>query len=214
MKEIIPAILTNNLQDLKRKLEKLIGLFGWVQIDLMDGKFVPNTSIGLEELARVSIKLNLEIHLMVMNPENFFSQCQRVGAKRVVFHLEATKNPDYVLKQMERFNFQRGIALNPETSPEQLRPYLDRLDSVLILGVHPGFQGQKFIPEVLKKVEKIRKLAPKVKIGIDGGINLENVEIVAKFDPDFLIIGSALFKESNLKQTLKKFKQKIQLIRK
>ena len=198
---IIPAILTNSLSDLKSKLKRIEKISDWVQLDIMDGKFVRNFSVNLNDLRGIKLPKNLEIHLMVKNPESYFKDCQKLKAKRVIFHFEATKNLGRVLREMEKYNFEKGMALNPKTKIEKVKPYLKNLDSILLLGVTPGFQGQKFDPIVLKKIQKLKKISGKIKIGVDGGINSENIKKIARLGVDYVVVGSFLFQSKNIKKT-------------
>jgi len=210
MLKIIPAILTKDPKDLEDKLKRLKGLVDWVQIDILDGKFVNNKSIQIKDLPlAVAKSFNLEIHLMVQNPENYFEECHKIGIKKVIFHLEAVKNLEHILKIINKFNFQKGIALNPKTNIAKIQPYLNHVDSVLLLGVNPGFQGQKFISEIILKIKALKKNAPKIKIEVDGGINLSNIKKIAKAGADYVVIGSALLKSKDVKNRLKQFKEKI-----
>jgi ribulose-phosphate 3-epimerase len=211
MKKIIPAILTKDLSDLENKLKELQGLTEWVQIDIADGKFVNNTSIKLKKLQKVNLrkKFIFEVHLMVVEPEKYFPLCQKIGAKRVDFHFEAVKNLKATLDETKKFNFENYIAVNPETPIKKIEPYLNDVDGVLILSVKPGFQGGKFIPQTLKKIKRLKKIMPQFKVEIDGGINLENIEMIAQSGADYLVIGSGLFQSKNIKERLKEFKQKI-----
>ena len=209
-KEIIPAILTNDLNDFKNKLKKIKNLTSWLQIDIMDGKFVNNTSIKLTDLEKIKIPFNLEIHLMVFKPEKYFLDCQKLKAKRVIFHFEAAKNPLKILKEMEKYSFEKGMAINPETKVAEIKPYLKNLDLVLLLGVKPGFQGQKFNLVVLKKIGQIRQIFnKKIKIGVDGGVKLYNIGKIAKAGADNLVVGSYLFQSKNINLTFKKLKNKV-----
>lgn len=243
MKKIIPVILTNNLEDLKNKSKQLKGLTDWVQIDIMDGKFVKNISIKLRDLLKIRTRFNLEAHLMVLNPEKYLADCRKVGIKRVLFHFEATDQPLIVLEKIKRMGFEAGLALNPETPIKKIKPYLNKLDVVLILGVHPGFSGQMFIFSTFDRIRQLRDLSRQVnpvrngevldipslknlkiditsppqgagisngvKIEVDGGINLRNIQKIVRAGADYLVISSALFKSKNIKQTFKQFKKMI-----
>jgi len=212
MAEIIPAILTNSFSDLKNKLAQIKNFSDWVQIDIMDGNFVKNISVDILNLKKIRFLKNLEIHLMVLNPEKYFVVCKALKAKRVIFHFEAVKNISKILKEMKKYSFEKGIALNPKTNVEKIKPFLNQLDVVLLLGVNPGFQGQKFKPVVLGKIKKIRKISDKIKIGVDGGIRLENIKKIVKAGADYLIVGSYLFKSGNIEKTYKFLKNKIKTL--
>lgn len=192
MQKIIPAILAADPAELKAQLEALRDHSKWVHIDVMDGKFVPNSSVNLFELGEASQFFNLEIHLMVVDPKKYFEDCKGIGAKRVIFHLEGTNDREAVLEKMEKYPFQRGIALNPATAVDDVAPYIGRIHSVLLMSVTPGFQGQEFIPEVLYKIKEVRKLSPDILIGLDGGVKETNVNIVFDGGADYALVGSAI----------------------
>lgn len=205
MPEIIPAILTDDIQDLKDKLKKLEGLTDWVQIDIMDGKFVDNKSIDLEDLIGIEHNFNLEIHLMVEKPQKYFKTCEKIKSKRVFFHLEAVKDPLEVIEEMSKYDFEKGISINPPTSVRDILLYVDMVNVVLFLAVNPGWQGQKFDSTVLKKIKKLKELSPHTKIEIDGGINLENIKSVVEAGVDIIDIGSQIVKSDNMAQKIKEF---------
>lgn len=211
MSEIIPALLTSDIEVLKNNLEKLNGLVDWVQIDIMDNKFVPNSSIEVNDLQDLESLKNFksEIHLMTFHPENLLDDCKKAGAKRVIFHLEAVDNPAEMIVKLDEFGFEKGVAINPNTPVEALKPYLDKVDLVLFMSVYPGFQGQSFIPEVLEKVRELKTLAPNLKTSIDGGINAGNIRDAADTGLDYLCVGSALLK-GDIKENLKQLKNLIQ----
>jgi len=209
MTQIVPAILTKDIKDLKNKLAQIENKADWVQVDIMDNKFVPNTTITVKELIGIKTNLNLEAHLMVYNPQNLFNKCEQAGFKRVVFHFEAVENIDKTLDKMKKFNFERGIAINPDTKVDKVVPYLDKIDVVLIMSVNPGFEGQKFIESVLLKVKELKKISPKTKIAIDGGVNIKNIKKIADAEVDYIGANSAVWKgdiEKNLKQLRAKIK--------
>jgi len=206
MPELIPAILTDDLHDFKDKLKKLDGLTEWVQIDIMDGKFVKNTSVKLGDLVGIEHNFNFEAHLMVANPQNYFKSCKKLKCQRVLFHFEAVKDPLKILEEMNSYDFAKGISINPPTAVEDVVPYLDMVDVVLLLAVNPGWQGQKFDPIVFKKIEKIRETHPQKQIAIDGGVNMDNIKKVVKAGFDIINIGSAIFNNDQAKENIKAFK--------
>lgn len=209
MKKIIPAILTKGEKELKEQLERVAGLADWVQIDVMDGEFVPNRSLSLTALKEIKTPLKLEIHLMVFEPERYFPVCQEIGARRVIFHREAVEEPLSVLKELARYKLKKGLAFNPETPMEDIEDYLETLDLILLLGVTPGFQGQEFNPIVLEKIKALRGISDKVKIEVDGGVNLETVGEIARAGADLLVVGSALFESADIRETYRLLEKKI-----
>lgn len=194
MQKVVPAILTADPAELRDGLKALRDQVHWVHIDIMDGKFVPNTSINLFELGEAYQFFNLEIHLMVESPEKYLEDCKGVEAKRVVFHAEAAANPGVVLDQMEKYSFQKAIAINPSTLASNLSSYIDKLDAVLVMGVHPGLQGQEFLPQVLEKVPAIRQMKEDIVIGLDGGMNEATIQQAFEAGVDYVCAGSAVMK--------------------
>ena len=210
MQKIVPAILTADPAELAEGLKVLKEQTKWVQIDIMDGKFVDNTSVNLFELGEACEYFSLEIHLMVENPEKYFEDCKAIGAKRVIFHLEATEDVSKVLESMEKYPFQRAIAINPPTPVSQLAPYVGKLDAVLVMSVNPGFQQQSFIPDVLPKVAEIHKLKEGIIVGLDGGINESNIKQAFEAGADYVGVGSAVMKAEDPAIALRDLKEMIE----
>ncbi len=200
--KIVPAILAKTKGELKQKLSLLNGLLVCVQIDIMDGKFVPNTSATLKDLASLNFDFEYEAHLMVKNPEKYFEDCEKAEVTRAVFHHEATDDPGAVLNVMSRYSFNKGMAINPDTPVKAIEPFLEKVDSVLIMSVYPGFSGQDFVSETLEKVKELKSLAPHKKIGIDGGINGSSIKKAQDAGVDYFVIGSGLFASKNIRQAL------------
>ena len=194
MQKVIPAILTNDAQLLQEQLRVLKDQSHWVHIDIMDGKFVPAVSINLAELRDANQSFNLEIHLMVKEPEKYLKDCDAIGAKRVYFHLMGTKDPKAVLLDMEQYQFERGIAINPETTVDQLAPYVKNVGAVLLLSIVPGAQGNAFIPEVVEKILEIKGLNEKLLVSMDGGVGEGNIQDIFTKGADYVVAGSAVWK--------------------
>ena len=211
MKMIIPAILTDNVKDLKLELDRIQGLSDWAQIDIMDGKFVNNISVSLEDIADNNMlkSFSLEAHLMVENPGLYFEQCEKSSIKRVIFQIEGTDDVERDLAEAGRLNLQKGLALKPETSLREVEPYINDLDVILLMSVEPGFQGQKFIEATLEKIKALRKMAPDITIEVDGGINSDNIKSVSDAGADYFVVGSELLKSKNIKETFEKLNSKI-----
>jgi len=207
MQKVVPAILTADPAELAEGLKVLKEQTKWVQIDIMDGKFVKNTSINLFELGEASEYFNLEIHLMVENPAQYFEDCKAIGAKRVIFHFEATEDPGKVLEEMEKYPFQRAMAINPPTPVSKLAPYIEKLDSVLVMSVNPGFQQQEFIADVLPKIAEIHKLKEDIVVGLDGGINESNIRQAFEAGADYVGVGSAVMKAEYPVEALRKLEE-------
>ncbi|MEL7561835.1 ribulose-phosphate 3-epimerase [Dehalogenimonas sp. 4OHTPN] len=190
---IVPAILTDDPQVLRVMAKQLKGAVDWAQVDIMDGEFVPSRSIGWRDVKSVKLPFDWEAHLMVNEPETYFSGFRSAGARRVIFHFEASKNPYAVIDIARKLGLEVGIALNPETPVSMATGLLPLIDSILIMSVIPGFYGSKFIPECLDKAGEIRALAPNISIGIDGGIKEANIVEVALSGVDDICVGSGIF---------------------
>lgn len=209
MKEIIPAILTDSVEDLQEKLRRVEGIVSEVQIDIMDGRFVKNVSVSLADLSVVSTSLRISVHLMVAHPQQYFSACDGAHAQHVIFHYEACTDPKATIREAKEYSFRRGVALNPETPIIALAPFADDLDSVLLLGVHPGHQGQQFIPATIEKVAALRSMLPHLIIGVDGGVGPDNVSSLAAAGADQLIVGSAIFSQPDAKNAIMQLRQRV-----
>jgi len=190
---VVPAILTNDPKALEAMVRQAEVFTDYVQFDIMDGHFVPSQSITREHLASLSTKLSWEVHLMVLQPEEHLKGFHQAGAKKVVFHYEATPSPREVISLARDLGLGVGLAVNPDTAVSSFLPLVDEVDSVLFLTVHPGFYGSKFIPEVMDKVIELRSARPDIEIGVDGGIKKSNITEVAQSGVDVIYVGSAIF---------------------
>ena len=209
MQKLIPAILTANVEDLRQKLDALKGVSQWMHIDIMDGEFVSNTSVALSECV-LAQDFKLEIHLMVNHPERYFEECEAIGAKRVIFHAEAVDNLKATLENMQAYPFEKGVALNPETSSHILKGSEELIDSFLFMTIRPGFQGQEFIPSVLEKIRAFKIFFPHAFIGVDGGVDQDTLKEVFRSGVSYAIVGSGIWQTANPKETLKKLEAMIQ----
>ena len=188
----------------------------YVHVDVMDGHFVPNLTIGppvIKELKKHS-KIPFDVHLMISPVHRYIKDYALAGADIITIHPEATKNVRSSINLIKKLKKKVGLSLNPNSKIEIISKYLANIDLVLIMSVHPGFGGQKFIPKVLEKIKKLKKLKDKRKlrfdIEVDGGINFSNSKIVKDAGANILVSGTTVFKENygNLKkniQTLRLF---------
>jgi len=190
---VVPAILTDDHRALETMVRQAETFATYVQFDLMDGEFVPSRSITWEHLAGLHTKLSWEAHIMVLHPEDYFEGLREAGAKKVIFHYEATTSPREVISIARGIGLEVGLAVNPETPISALFPLVGEVDSVLFLSVNPGFYGSKFIPEVMDKVLEFHRARPGVEIGVDGGIKESNITQVAQAGVDVIYVGSAIF---------------------
>lgn len=197
---IAPSILSadfSRLGEHVREAEK--GGADVIHIDVMDGHFVPNITIGplvVEALKRVTA-LPLDVHLMIENPERYVDDFARAGADYITVHAEATVHLDRLLAQIRDTGCKAGVALNPATPPVALDYVWDKVDLILCMTVNPGFGGQRFIPAVLPKIRQLaearRRGVWKGELEVDGGVNVETAGLVAEAGADLLVAGSAVF---------------------
>jgi len=190
---VVPAILTEDPQALERMLRQVSGFTDYVQIDIMDGEFVPSRSITWEHIASLPVRLKWEAHLMVVHPEEYLKGFKQAGACKIIFHHEATVSPQPVISRIRKLGLKVGLAINPETPVTAIAPCLGKIDSVLLLTVTPGFYGSKFIPEAMDKVSELRHIRSDIEIGVDGGIKESNIQEVASAGVDYICVGSAVF---------------------
>ena len=189
----VPAILTDDPRVLEKLVSQTETFTDYAQFDIMDGEFVPSRSVSCEQIAGLKTKLAWEAHLMVLHPEDCLEDFKKAGAQRIVFHYEATPNPERIIRKIKKLGLKAGLAINPETPIDAVTPLVDKLDSVLFLSVNPGFYGAKFIPEVLDKISGFHKAYPRMETGIDGGIKENNIGQIARGGVNVIYIGSAIF---------------------
>ncbi|MBE0480047.1 MAG: ribulose-phosphate 3-epimerase [Dehalococcoidia bacterium] len=192
---VVPAILTENPGTLDIMIQQAELFCDYVQFDIMDGLFVPTRSITYEDLARAPTRLAWEAHLMTLRPESLLEGFRRAGARKVTFHYEAAGSPRDVINAARRQGLQTGIAINPQTDVEAIRPYVPEVDSVLFMTVNPGAYGSEFIPEVLDKVARFRQQYPDIEIGTDGGAKEESIARIARSGTNIIYVGSAIFRD-------------------
>jgi len=193
----VPAILTDDLIALGKMVLQTESFTDFAQFDIMDGQFVPSTSVTCQQIASLGTKLAWEAHLMVMHPEKYLEEFKKAGAQKIVFHYEATPAPESVIDRIKKLEMQVGLAVNPETPVSTIAPLVKTLDSVLFLSVTPGYYGATFIPAVLDKITTFRKAHPVVEAGIDGGIKENNIAEIAATGVNVIYIGSAIYLQPN-----------------
>ena len=171
-----------------------------LHFDVMDGDFVPNISYGavVIEALRKKSESFFDVHMMVREPGRYVPDMIKAGADGITVHLEACSDAAETIRKIREAGIKPGLAINPETAAELVQPYLSEIDMVLVMSVHPGFGGQRFIPETLEKVEALRQIIDRegydCRIGIDGGIGTGNAAQVSEKGADFLIAGSSIFR--------------------
>tara|TARA_B100000029_G_scaffold410404_1_gene412327 strand:- start:3229 stop:3888 length:660 start_codon:yes stop_codon:yes gene_type:complete len=201
--KISPSILSADFSKLGSEIKNLEkAKADLIHIDVMDGHFVPNITIGPEVIDKLRkyTSLPFDVHLMIAPVDHFIKNFADAGADIITIHPEATNNLTDSIKKIKSFNKKAGVSLNPETSVEKVLPVLNLIDLVLVMSVNPGFGGQKFMKETLDKVKILRKEidAKKLKtlIEIDGGINFQNAKMAKDAGIDILVSGTTVFKEN------------------
>jgi len=213
MIKIAPSILSADFSKLGEEIKKVEAAGAdLIHLDVMDGHFVPNLTIGplIVKACRKITKLPLDVHLMIENPDRYIPDFAKAGADIITIQVEASKNLDEDIELIKRNNVKPGVVVNPATSVESVYSVLDKIDMVLIMSVNPGFEAQKFMPEVLPKIKELKKSikhrALSIDIEVDGGINLETAKEVVKAGANVLVAGSAIFYAKDYKDIIRKFK--------
>ena len=197
MKPIIaPSILSADFGYLAKDIEMVNRSEAeWVHIDIMDGQFVPNFGMGLQDVEYIckASTIPVDAHLMIENPDKYVADFVDAGADIICVHVESTKHLNRTIQLIKSYKKKVGVALNPSTSLDTIKYDLDNIDMVLIMTVNPGFGGQKFIPQMLQKIKELRKIAPNIDIQVDGGINDEISKLVIEAGANVLVAGSYVF---------------------
>ncbi len=198
---IIPSIIAKSQEELDNRINKVKDYARLLQLDIMDGLFVPNRSLDFDFKLP---KIKFEAHLMINNPEEWIiKHCKKVHT--ILVHIESCKDPENIIR-IVKGKRKIGFALNPETPLQRIENYLDETEQVLIMTVNPGFYGAKFLPETLDKVRTLRKMRPNLNIEVDGGINSETIKKVHEAGANMFVSGSYLMNSENVGEAFERLK--------
>ena len=181
-----------------------------LHLDVMDGHFVPNITFGpfiVKAIKRIT-ELPLSAHLMITHPERYIEEFIFAGCSAICFHLEASGDPTSIINTIHKNRAKAGLVINPDTPIKVVEPYLDRIDFVLIMSVHPGFAEQEFIVDIIPKIKVVRNLALKLDIAVDGGINDKTVDCVIEAGANIVVSASYIFSSKNRKYAIERLRGK------
>lgn len=214
MNYLCPSILAADFWELGKQVETVEKAGApYLHIDIMDGMFVPSISFGMPVLqcVRKRSKLFMDVHMMVAEPERYIEELIRLGADGITIHVEACDRIPETLGRIRELGVKTGLAINPETPVSAVLPYMELVDMVLVMTVRPGFGGQEYIIDCIDKIKEVRRLIdqsyPGVKLEIDGGVTLGNLEMNLAAGANVIVTGSAVFKgdiEANVREFLKR----------
>ena len=205
MIKISPSILSADFSKLGYDVDRVEkGGAEYLHIDVMDGVFVPNISLGapIQKSVRKQSKMVFDTHLMIIDPIRYVEDFAKAGSDIVTIHLESCDNVAETLDKIHSLGMKAGLSIKPKTPVEALKPFIGKFDMLLIMSVEPGFGGQSFIPESLDKIKEARKLLPDLDIEVDGGINADNINDVVKAGANILVAGSAVFGKEDVAEAI------------
>ena len=218
MKLIAPSILSADFSRLGEEIKAVEGVGAdWIHVDVMDGHFVPNITIGpvVVEAIKRATELPLDVHLMIENPDQYLEDFVRAGSDTLTVQAEACVHLHRTIQAIKALGVKAGVALNPSTPISTIEWILEEVDMVLIMSVNPGFGGQKFITQALQKIKELKSMIRAknldVLIEVDGGINLKTIESVAKAGADVFVAGSAIFGSADYGETIREFRSLIEI---
>jgi ribulose-phosphate 3-epimerase len=207
--KIAPSILSADFSRLKDEIQAVEAAGAdWLHVDVMDGHFVPNITIGpvVVEAVRKVTRIPLDVHLMITDPDKYAPEFIKAGADWVSIHPETSANANSMLKKLRDLGAKASVAVNPDVPLERVEGYLSDADMVLIMSVFPGFGGQAFIPDVIPKIKQLRTLIDRGKlpllIEVDGGIKADNIDRVVQAGAEVIVSGSGIFKTPNYSETV------------
>jgi ribulose-phosphate 3-epimerase len=217
MKKIAPSILSADFTKLAKEIRAVEDAKAdYIHVDVMDGHFVPNITVGpfIVEAARKATRLPLDVHLMIENPDKFIPDFAKAGSDIITVHAEASRHLHRTIQIIKEHGIRAGVSLNPTTPLYYLDHILGDVDLVLLMTVNPGFSGQQFIKSCLPKIERMRKMLDegnyKAELEVDGGIKVSNIGAAAKAGADVFVAGSAVFGSDNYKKTIAAMRQEME----
>lgn len=212
MKRLIsPSMLSADFANLERDLKSVeAGGADWLHVDVMDGHFVPNITIGPDQVAnlRKTISIPFDVHLMISEPLKYIERFVKAGADIITVHVEADDDTKACIDLIKSLGCQAGIVLSPDTPIDVAKPYLDEISMILVMGVYPGFGGQKYIPETTERLKGLREMIGdrKVHLEVDGGVNFDTLSTVVEAGADVIVSGSCLF-GGDMKENISRFRE-------
>ena len=217
MKKLSPSILSADFSRLKDEIQAVEEAGAdYIHIDVMDGHFVPNITIGpmVVEAVKKITSLPLDVHLMISDPDKYIEDFIKAGSNLLSVHVETCPHLQRTVTYIRDKGVQPAVVLNPSTALYTLEYILEEVDMVLLMTVNPGFGGQKFIPGMIPKIKKLRRLIDEsqlsIELEVDGGVNLENIDLVSQAGADVVVSGSAVFKSADCRKTIREMKKKME----
>ncbi len=200
--KIAPSILSADFGKLNKEIASIDGFADLIHVDVMDGHFVPNITIGAPVVKCIETGLPKDVHLMIEHPENFIEDFAKAGSDFLTVHSEACKDLKGLLRKIKEMGIKAGVSIKPKTSVESIKDVLDLADLVLVMCVEPGFGGQKFMEEMMEKVVYLRGARPNLDISVDGGINAETAKRAVDAGANILVAGSYIFGAKDRKKAI------------
>tara|TARA_B100000927_G_scaffold206417_1_gene167550 strand:- start:538 stop:1185 length:648 start_codon:yes stop_codon:yes gene_type:complete len=211
--KVSPSILAADFANLSLECSKIDkSNADWFHLDVMDGLFVPNISFGMPivKTIRQLTKKPLDVHLMIVEPEKYIDEFINIGSDIITVHIEATNNLNQIINMIQESSLKAGIAINPETPISDLKEYIEKVDLICLMGVNPGFAGQKFIESTNKRLVELKKLitssGSKTLIEVDGGVNYDNFQNLKSNGADVLVAGSYIFNSNDYDKAINTLK--------
>lgn len=204
---VSPSILSADFANLERDIHRVeVSGADWLHVDVMDGHFVPNITIGVPVVASVKkvAKIPLDVHLMIENPRKYVEPFAHAGADILTFHYEAVKEDEIsdLIKYIKSFGMKAGMSIKPKTHADKCFRFLEELDMLLVMTVEPGFGGQKFMADCAEKINQIREKSKDIIIQVDGGINADTSQICKDYGANSLVAGSYIYKSDNIEKAI------------